>query len=44
MATQVSDIINKTTFFFLPFWALLCLFAHHTSQQEPTSPADFQDL
>jgi hypothetical protein len=39
-----GDIINKTTIFFLPFWYFLCLSACHTSQQEPTSPADFQDL
>jgi hypothetical protein len=35
-----GDIINKTTILFLPFWAFLCLSACHTSQQEPTSPAD----
>src|ERR1700689_5246122 len=39
-----GDIINKTTIFFLPFGAFLCLSACHTSQQEPTSLADFQDL
>ena len=39
-----GDIINKTTIFFLPFWAFLSLSACHTSQQEPTSTADFQDL
>src|ERR1700685_258175 len=39
-----GDIISKTINLFLPFWSFLCLSACHTSQQEPTSPADFQDL